>query len=77
MAKSKFCDMTMDYSDVADEMFEEGVELDTEVSLRVMANMLVHKMRRVQSEVALEDVLPWHWEQGVSYHCISHGDVDS
>ena len=75
MAK-KFLDMTMDYSDVAAEMFEDGVELDNEVSLRVMANMSVHKMRRVQSEVALEDVLPWHWEQGVSYHCISHGDVD-
>ena len=76
MAQKRFSDMTMDYSDVAADMFEDGVELDNEISLRVMANMSVHKMRRAQSEVALEDALPWHWEQGVSYHCISHGDVD-
>lgn len=76
MATKKFSDMTMDYSEVAAEMFEDGVELDTEVSLRVMANMSVHKMRRVQSEIALEEKLPWHWERGTSYHCISTGDVD-
>lgn len=49
MATKKFSDMTMDYSEVAAEMFEDGVELDTEVSLRVMANMSVHKMRRAQA----------------------------
>lgn len=76
MAKNRLADMTMDYSDVAAEMFEDGVELDTEVSLRVMANMTGHKMRRIQSEMALEEKLPWYWEQGVSYHCISSGDVD-
>ena len=36
-----------------------------------------HQMRRVTSELALEQELPWHFEQGVSYHCISHGDVDA
>lgn len=76
MATKRFADMTMDYSDIAAEMFEDGVELDNEVSLRVMANMSMHKMRRVQSEIALEQELPWHWEEGVSYHCISSGDVD-
>lgn len=74
--KNKFLDMAMDYAEVAPTMFEDGVELDTEVSLRVQANMTVHQMRRVQSEIALEKELPWHWEQGVSYHCISTGDVD-
>ena len=29
MAKNRLADMTMDYSDVAAEMFEDGVELDT------------------------------------------------
>ena len=57
-------------------MFEDGVELDTEISLRVLANMTGHKMRRIQSEMALEQELPWHWEPNVSYHCISTGDVD-
>ncbi|MBR0287455.1 MAG: hypothetical protein IJQ82_00600 [Selenomonadaceae bacterium] len=76
MAKNRLADMTMDYSDVAAEMFEDGVELDNEVSLRIMANMTRHKMRRIQSEMALEEKLPWYWEQGVSYHCISSGDVD-
>lgn len=75
--KNRLSDFTMDFAEVAPTMFEDGVELDTEVSLRVLANMSVHKMRRVQSELALEQELPWHWEPGVSYHCISSGDVDS
>lgn len=74
--KNKLADMTMDYADIAPSMFEDGVELNNEVSLRVMANMSVHKMRRVQSEIAIEKELPFHWEKGVSYHCISTGDVD-
>lgn len=76
MAKRKLSDMTMDYTDIAAEMFEDGVELDTEVSLRVKANVTLHKMRRIKSEIAVEEELPWHWEQGVSYHCISNGEVD-
>lgn len=75
--KNRLSDFTMDFAEVAPTMFEDGVELDTEVSLRVLANMTGHKMRRIQSEMAMEQELPWHWEQGVSYHCISSGDVDS
>ena len=74
--KNKLSDFTMDFAEVAPTMFENGVELDTEVSLRVLANMTGHKMRRIQSEIALEKELPWHWEPNVSYHCISTGDVD-
>lgn len=33
--------------------------------------------RRVKSELALEESLPWHFEPGVAYHCFSFGDVDS
>ena len=66
----------MDFAEVVPTMFEDGVELDTEISLRVLANMTGHKMRRIQSEMALEQELPWHWEPNVSYHCISTGDVD-
>ena len=76
MGTKRFSEMTMDYAEVAPTMFEDGVELDTEVSLRVMANMTGHKMRRIQSEMAMEEELPWHWEPNVSYHCISSGDVD-
>lgn len=36
-----------------------------------------HKTRRIASEAALNDVLPWHFEPGDIWHCISHGDVDS
>ena len=37
----------------------------------------VHFDRRVKSELHLEECLPWHFEKGAAYHCISHGDVDS
>lgn len=47
-------------------------------SVQVLARMSErHYERRVKSELALEQELPWHFEKGASYHCISHGDVDS
>ena len=36
-----------------------------------------HFTKRVLSELNLEQCLPWHFEKGASYHCISWGDVDS
>lgn len=33
--------------------------------------------RRIKSELALENVLPWHFENGTAYHCFSFGDVDA
>lgn len=31
--------------------------------------------RRIKSELALEETLPWHFEPGTAYHCFSFGDV--
>ena len=36
-----------------------------------------HEKRRIQSELELEKSLKWHLEEGVSYHCLSGGGVDS
>ena len=33
--------------------------------------------RRIKSELALEEQMPWHFENGAAYHCFSFGDVDS
>lgn len=33
--------------------------------------------RRIKSELALEEALPWHFEEGTAYHCFSFGDVDA
>lgn len=33
--------------------------------------------RRIKSELALEESLPWHFEKGSAYHCFSFGDVDA
>lgn len=33
--------------------------------------------RRIKSELALEESLPWHFEKGTAYHCFSFGDVDA
>lgn len=33
--------------------------------------------RRIKSELALEESLPWHFESGTAYHCFSFGDVDA
>lgn len=56
---------------------EEEPEEESQGSVRAHHTKARHFTRRVMSELALEDQLPWHFEQGASYHCISMGDVDS
>lgn len=45
--------------------------------VRVKKTITAHKMRRITSELNLEETLPWHFEDSTAYHCISQGDVDS
>lgn len=52
-------------------------ELKTGKAVQVKKTENRHVMRRVLSELALEKELDWHFEQGVSYHSISIGDVDA
>ena len=70
-------DMAMDFSEILpeDEREEENKTVDKKVQVKETVNRYV--IHRVLSELALEKELPWHFEQGVSYHCISHGDVDA
>lgn len=44
------------------------------VSHRMGARQL---WRKAASEKALEDAMPWHFQEGDCYHCFSFGDVDS
>lgn len=74
----KFEDFMVDFSEIlpTDEVKPDEKETpDKSVSVKQTINK--HVMRRVLSELALEKELTWHFEQGVSYHCISFGDVDS
>lgn len=48
---------------------------DRSVSCRITQGRYVE--RRVKSEISLENALPWHFENGVAYHCFSFGDVDA
>lgn len=48
---------------------------DKSVQTTVTRNRYVE--RRIKSELSLEESLPWHFEQGVAYHCFSFGDVDA
>lgn len=52
-------------------------DLNAGKSVQVKKTVNRHETRRVLSELALEKELPWHFEPGVSYHCISFGDVDA
>ncbi len=45
--------------------------------VKVKKTMTSHQARRISSEHALDQSLPWHFEPGVAYHCVSFGDVDS
>lgn len=46
-------------------------------TVRVKKTINRHRMRRILSEANLEKQLPWHFNAGETYHCISWGDVDS
>ena len=73
-----FLDMAIDLSSLLpqdDNPKEEDPNAGKTVQTKQMVNR--HQMRRVLSELALEKELPWHFEQGISYHCISFGDVDA
>lgn len=76
--KKNLLDMAMDLSEIlpTDEVKPDEKE-NPDKSVQVKQTINKHVMRRVLSELALEKELPWHFEQGVSYHCISFGDVDS
>lgn len=77
MAKN-LLDMAMNLSEIlpTDEVKPDEKEIpDKSVSVKRTENE--HAMRRVLSELALEKELPWHFERGVSYHCLSWGDVDA
>lgn len=48
-----------------------------ERTARVIATRGRYFERRIKSELALEETLPWHFEPGAAYHCFSFGDVDA
>lgn len=56
---------------------EEPENQNADKTVQTKQTVNRHAMRRALSELALEKELPWHFEQGVSYHCISFGDVDA
>ena len=60
-----------------DEQAEKFSPTADDKSVQVKQTINRHVMRRITSELALEKELPWHFEQGVSYHVISFGDVDA
>ena len=72
----KLLDLATDLSALFPAEDEEPKE-NADKTVQVKPTVNRHKMRRVLSELALEKQLPWHFEQGVSYHCISFGDVDA
>ena len=77
MMENPFENFTMNFSDVIPTTAEDSAKSDSNISFRMLANRMRKQTRRVQSEISLEKELPWHWEQGMSYHCISAGDVDA
>lgn len=59
------------------EINEDDLVTTITTSVQVKRMKQRHYARRVTSELNLEKQLDWHMEDGCSYHCISHGDVDS
>lgn len=78
--KKNLFSIATDLSKLLPQTSEENQENDDlNAGKHVQAKPTVnrHALRRANSELALEKELPWHFEQGITYHCISFGDVDS
>ena len=57
---------------------ERFTAMDDEArTVKVFKTMGTHQKMRLLSEKALADALDWHLQEGVAYHCVSYGDVDS
>lgn len=71
----KGADLTNLATDFNQAMVEMVWESKDHVEIKNMITR--HTVSRILSEIALEKELPFHFEQGVSYHCISKGNIDS
>ena len=58
----------------ADDIDDDDIDI---ARVKVRKSLNAHQTRRILSEHNLEQELPWHFEKGACYHCISMGDVDS
>ena len=75
-----FENITGDLSELLGDNEVEKVDENEKENLKkvdVKQTINRHVMSRVLSELALEKELPWHFEKGVTYHCVSWGNVDS
>lgn len=60
-----------------EEKEEQDQQPASDGRLAVFQTKTSQQMRRIASEAAIEENMPWHWQPGVAYHCFSFGDVDS
>lgn len=73
----------MDFSELEnltiDNEAEETADAEEEQarSARAFRLMTTHDKMRLMSEAKADEILPWHFEKGTSYHVVSYGDVDS
>lgn len=71
-----------DIFDELDDIFKDKPEKPKD-EIKPNAKAYSHRMsrraipRKLASEAAAENMLPWHFENGMMYHCFSFGDVDS
>ena len=46
-------------------------------SAKMIKTIPYHKMIRMISDKNIDDLLPWHFETGAAYHCLSYGGIDT
>ena len=48
---------------------ERNDDTNKDRGAKVIATRGRYFERRIKSELALEDAMPWHFEKGIAYHC--------
>lgn len=74
-------DFELDFKlDFEEEKIEEHTKQETDIKKKKIHTHKTgkrHVSRKYTSETILSNSLPWQFEDGECYHCISMGDVDS
>ena len=68
------------FGSVSDEPEPENVDQIDANGVRaakMIKTIPYHRMIRMISDKNIEDLLPWHFEKGAAYHCLSYGGIDA
>lgn len=67
---------TSDHNDLIDPD-DQPIDAHQIRAAKMIKTIPYNKMIRMISDKNIEELLPWHFEEGAAYHCLSYGGIDA